>query len=180
MKQRWWVGLLLAVFVVAPGCKKSDAPSGNAAGVSKKTTELWQELGKYEGAYLKNWTGAFAEPPGSAMEVLEVFNEVAYAVTGPAGFWRKTVHGQWLGCEANADTEACEALTRALPELEGWDAFQAKIATMSDKQARRFLTKNHDKVMGYLKRYVPQSPSDSAMKETPFFQEHLAPAMGSL
>ncbi|MDP6947229.1 MAG: hypothetical protein QF464_23975, partial [Myxococcota bacterium] len=110
-------------------------------------------------------------------KVLEAFNELGYAVTGYGGFWRRTVPVQWLGCQANGETPACQSLEQALAELKDWDSYQEKVARVPKSGAKRFLARNHRRMRSYLARYVPGERSASAMKQTGFFRAHLADTM---
>lgn len=143
---------------------------------------VWTQLGSFQDTHLKAWKDALAAGESdSASDVLDAFNELAYTVTGPAGFWRKTLPTQWLGCAANADTDACVALAAAGPDLAKWDAFQAKISTLgSERAAARFLKKNEKRIATYIATYVPVRFSASDIRETGFFKTKLATALAQL
>lgn len=180
MKKLFVLGFV-AFVMVSVACQGAEmSPSGNAAGVNTKHMKVWNRMAEYRTSYLTTWSDAFDAGPTSAMEVLEAFNELGYAVTGPQGFWRKTVRAQWLGCNFDADTAACEAMDKAMPAMAEWDAFQREIAELDERKARRFLAKNHTRMMRYLDTYVPTAPSASEMKETAFFQQNLASSMSGL
>ena len=169
----------LAVLVGAAGVilyQADQDPTGAATGQTVVAT-MWSDLSAYEGSFLSSYRGAFETESPEAMEVLEAFNELGYAVTGHGGFWRKTVRDQWLGCEINTETAACKQLEQALGELADWDQFQEKVANVSDAGAKRFLARNHRKMRSYLNRYVPAAKSATSMEETGFFKSHLAAAM---
>jgi len=171
----------LAVLVGAAGVvlyMADQDPTGAATGPSV-TTNMWSELSAFESSFLKNYRGAFETESPEAVEVLEAFNELGYAVTGHGGFWRRTVRDQWLGCQVNAELAACKKLEQALGELDDWDAFQEKMGAVSDAGAKRFLARNHRKMRSYLARYVPAERSASGMEGTGFFKSHLAGAMES-
>jgi hypothetical protein len=153
-------------------------PTGQATGQSS-TAALWSDLSAYEGSFLRSYRGAFDTQNPEAMEVLEAFNELGFAVTGHGGFWRKTVRDQWLGCGMNAETAACKSLETALDELADWDAFQEKVSNVSDAGAKRFLARNHRRINSYLQRYVPAQKSASSMELTGFYKSHLAVTMKS-
>ena len=173
------VALLALVGVAGVVVYSTDQdPTGQATGQSSATV-LWSDMSNYEGSFLKSYRGAFGDEEPSAIEVLEAFNELGYAVTGHGGFWRKTVRDQWLGCEMNGESAACKDLEKALGELKDWDAFQEKVAGVSEAGAKRFLVRNHRKMRSYLKRYVPAEKSATSMEETGFYKSHLAAAMKS-
>ena len=151
-------------------------PTGQATGQSSSAA-LWSDLSTYEASFLKNYRGAFEGETPDAIEVLEAFNELGFAVTGHGGFWRKTVRDQWLGCEMNGETAPCKSLSKALGELADWDAFQEKASNVSDSGAKRFLARNHRKMRSYLTRYVPTEKSAQGMEATGFYKSHLAASM---
>jgi hypothetical protein len=172
-------GLLLLVGVAGFIVFSVDNdPTGQATG-QNSTLALWSDLSAYEGSFLKSYKGAFESEQPEPTEVLEAFNELGFAVTGHGGFWRKTVRDQWLGCQMNAETAACRSMEKALGELADWDAFQEKLAKVSDAGAKRFLARNHRKMNDYLERYVPAEKSATSMEQTGFYKAHLEAAMKS-
>lgn len=148
-------------------------PAGLATG-STKAQSVWTHMEPYTNSYLKAYSGAFDEQPPTPMDVLEAFNELGYSVTGPGGFWRTTVPNQWMGCQINGELPACKALSALEPDLQRWDAFQAKIDGLSPKQASRFLAANHKKMIRYLDTYVPSAKSETGMKATALYSKKLA------
>ena len=180
-------GLVLSGIIVAMGAVGGllfqfggGAPAGLATGASTKAATLWSHMEPYQDTYLKAYKGAFDENGPSAIEVLEAWNEVAYAVTGQGGFWRKTVGNLWFGCQVNGELEVCRALAKASGEFEKWDKVQNKIAELPESKASRFLAKNHKKLISYLETYAPTKKKEEGMKSTAFFQKHLASAMGAV
>ena len=147
-----------------------EAAFGTAGG--NGIAEVWTRLGSYQSSYLKTWKDAFGDD-GSANDVVDAFNELAFAVTGPTGFWRDTLPKKWLGCENNKDSEPCMQLGKALPELEKWDSIQKKLSNMTEKKAAKFLNRNRTRMLTYFEHYVPQDPSAGAMKATGFYKAHL-------
>jgi len=150
-------------------------PAGLATGTTKAQS-LWSHLEPYTDSYLKAYSGAFDEQAPQPMDVLEAFNELAYSVTGPGGFWRTTVPNQWMGCQVNAELPACAALTGLEPDLKQWDSFQSKIDGLSPSKASRFLATNQKKIVRYLKTYVPAVKSESGMKSTGIYSAKLSKA----
>ncbi len=142
-------------------------------GSGNPVATVWKKLGSYQTTYLRTWSDAFSQPPGSATEVVDAFNELAFAVTGPQGFWRNTLPRKWLGCQNDPDSEPCTRLKDALPKLQQWDKVQAKMSKMSAGKATRFLGRNQKRMMTYFDNYVPTEPSGSAMKETGFYKDNL-------
>lgn len=174
------IGLALVGAAIAILATSGADPEGEATGVSTQTTKLWERLGSYRTSYLASWDSAFDEAPGSPTEVIDAFNELAFAVTGPNGFWRKTVKTQWMGCQNDPETAPCKALTELEPEFASWDRFQQQSAELDGSKARRFLRRNHRKMMEYLDKYVPVEPSASGMKSTELYRAHLATAMAAM
>jgi len=180
MKQKLVVLGGLAVVVAAAGflvLTHQQDPSGQAAGRSAQAEQLWRAMSRYQNNYLRGWKHAFKSGNHSAMDVLDAFSELGYAVTGPGGFWRKDLPNGWLGCRRLPDSPPCEALADQSAELEKWDAFQGEIREVDEADARKFLETNHEKMLKYIERYVPSEPSASGMQSTPFYQENLAGAM---
>lgn len=158
----------------------ADATPSVAAGAfgrgnNQGALAIWKRLSKYSGTFLKAWRQSLeaADIP-SASDVVDAFNELALAVTGPTGFWRKTVPNRWLGCDAMAETEACKKVASLQKELEQWDAIQKQIETLESEQANQFLSRNEQRITLYLDTYVPNEPSADAMKSTPFYKKNLA------
>jgi hypothetical protein len=146
-------------------------------GKISKVTAVWQRLGVFHESHLKSWKEALAADPESASDVLDAFNEMAYAVTGPGGFWRKTLPKKWLGCPQNEELPPCIKLASLEKDLARWDKVQEKIGKLSVKSAKRFLARNYSKMLAYIDTYVPTEFSDSEMKKTGFFKQHLAESM---
>ncbi|MFT7623667.1 MAG: hypothetical protein ACI9WU_002850 [Myxococcota bacterium] len=157
----------------------SAVPAGDgeardfATSGGKAMQHVWKRMAQYEGSYLRTWASALSQEPASPMEVVDAFNELAFAVTGPKGFWRDTLPNKWLGCQTNGDTEPCQRLATQASELARWDEIQAQMTKLPEKKARRFLGRNEARLMAYFDNYVPLQPSASAMKETGFYKAHL-------
>ncbi len=156
-----------------------DTPKGDGeakefgVGGGKAVAHVWAKMATYDSSYLKRWSDVLHQEPSSPAEVVDAFNELAFAVTGPKGFWRDTLPNSWLGCQNNPESEPCLKLKEAEPELQKWDKIQAKLSKMSDRKAKRFLSRNEARMMAYFDNYVPSDPSASAMKETGFYKTHL-------
>ena len=171
-------GLLAAIGVVAFVVVQSPAdPAGQATGSDQKAQAVWQKMASYEKTHLRAWKGAFAQPAPSPTDVLEAFNEVGYAITAPGGFWRKTVPDRWLGCQVNAELPPCERIKGMESEFKRLDAMQERIANLSESGARRYLARNHKKMIAYLDTYVPERLSASAMKQTGLYATKLKDVM---
>jgi len=153
----------------------SLAAGGLGRGQNQGALTLWRRLSKYSGTFLKAWRQSLeaADMP-TAGDVVDAFNELALAVTGPTGFWRKTVPNRWLGCDAMAESAPCKKVASLQKELEQWDAIQKQIENLEADQANQFLARNEARITLYLDTYVPAEPSADAMKSTPFYKKNLA------
>lgn len=148
-------------------------PNGSASGTRDASAALWQRLSSYQDSYLGAWREAFDGGQPDPTDVLDAWNEVATKVTGPTGFWRQTVPNQWFGCPDDPTVPMCRTLGNLGPELAAWDTLQEEIGALEPGKERAFLAKNADRMLRYLDTYVPETPSDSGMRETAFFREKL-------
>ena len=153
---------------------------GRGDGGSHTSGEVWQKLGVHAETFLKTWRSQLREPSAAPSEVLDAFNELAYQITGPTGFWRKTLPQQWLGCSANPDSEACVSVAKVLGELSQWDDIQKRIGGLEASQAKAFLERNAGRMLAYLETYVPAEASSSGMKDTDFYKKKLASILDSV
>ena len=158
-------------------------PTGMAIGGRDRVEEeirlkLWHALQPSSATYLKAWGDELAKPPDDPMLVIDAFNEVAYAVTGPAGLWRKTVPNRYLGCQADPESPPCVTLKSADHEFTRWDALQQRLSKVERAgQARRALRAEGAAMQEYLQTMVPQGQGLAALQETPFFAKNLAPVL---
>jgi hypothetical protein len=83
---------------------------------------------------------------------------------------------RWLGCKSDPEQPACKRLKELDGELSKWDKLQKRIDKLSPGKAKRFLSKNKKRLCGYIATYVPETPSDAAMRKTGFFKKKLATA----
>jgi len=176
------VGLLVALsLVLVPACKAEFDASSATGAISKtgKSTKgkLWKAMAKRQKTWLKNWRSAFAQGDPSDRDVIDAWGEIAYAATGPAGFWRNKVPNLWMGCARDGNTPSCAALRNSEKEFARWDKFQEKMENLKDGQEGRFLKKHGKKMLSYLSTYVPTKPSASGMKATGFYNKSLKVAM---
>lgn len=164
-----------------PGDEAAPA-LGASVGTDRDSAQvIWRRLGDYGDSFLGPWKKALkapdAPPPG---DVLDAFNELSLAVTGPTGFWRKTVPNQWLGCDATPESAPCKRIAELQAELATWDAVNKQILALDPKKASGFLQRNEARLVGYLETYVPREPSAGAMKETAFYRKHLAAVLETM
>ena len=153
--------------------------TGRNGGGSQKTGKVWSRLQAYKESYLRRYFSAFPpekEAP-TATDALEAFNELAYQVTGPGGFWRKEVPNRWLGCKAAPESASCGAIGVMGEDMARWDTLQEQIVGITDAGAGRFLDDHAAEILTYLDTMVPEEPSSAGMQKTPLFDKHLKAAM---
>ena len=81
-----WMGLVAIVGGAAYVAYNTNGElAGHATGANSAKEAVWSELSGLEDSYLKEWGDAFEEGNPSAIDVLEAFNEVGFAVTGQGG-----------------------------------------------------------------------------------------------
>ena len=181
-----WVLVLtfsLAMFLAA-GCKQ-ESPTGMATGKADKRAKvkelqkkLWTELAVYEDSFLGAYGEYFEDKPDDAYELLGAFSELSFSITGPGGLWRKTVPDKYFGCANNEHLPICQQFQRVAPMFKSWDAFQQQILDVDGpRQAEAFIKQNQAKMREYLKIFVPQDESLTAVQNTPFFQQNLAASL---
>lgn len=140
--------------------------------------KLWGAMEPAGRSYLRAWSDELADPPEDPMQLVDAFNELAFAVTGPAGLWRKTVPNNFFGCPADPDSPPCRSLKNAATDFKRWDRLQAKLGEVeSPSQARRALKKHGKEMEEYLRTMVPRSEGLEALQGTPFFAKTLAPVL---
>jgi len=139
---------------------------------------LWEDLARYEEDYLDAYAEYFETKPDEPMELLFAFNELAYNMTGPGGLWRKTVPDKYFGCAAHDHLPICRKFKEMHKGFSKWDSMQEQINNLDNKrQAQKFLKANGEELQQYIKLFVPEDESFSAVQATPFFSENLASAM---
>ncbi len=158
--------------------QSSQDPAGLATGrPAAHTGQVWARLQNYKGSYLRRFMGAFDKSAPTATDALEAFNELAYQVSGPGGFWRKEVPNHWLGCKAQPDSASCGAIQSIGEDMGRWDALQEKIVGLNDQAAGPFLDEHATEIMDYLDTMVPDEPSSAGMQKTRLFEKSLKSAM---
>ena len=106
-------------------------------------------------------SGPWDAPPGSVLADLD------------------DVRVSWFGCQTDASSTPCKTLKKSMAELAKWDAFQAQISNLSDGREGAFLARNQAKMMGYLDMFVPSRHSETEMKATGFYKQHLAAGLSA-
>lgn len=176
------VGVVVAAAVVLVVLFRPD-PTGRATGSrgggpSEAALTLWADLQRYETPYLAAFAERFEGAPDDALEVLVTFQELVCAVTGFGGLWRKTVPGEYFGCNDLGETPICQKLASVQKNFTQWDALQEQIMAIDDARgAETFLAAHLAELQGYLRTYVPSDRSLTAIQATPFFAEQLAMAL---
>lgn len=156
--------------VAAPTPVAPAAP----AKVTAQAKTLWKALAAIQGTYLPQMKGKFAGEPATTLEALGPLSKVMSKVVSKKGFWRYTVPAKWFGCGSNAKSDACKRLANAVKKLDPFGVMQTSIGTLSEASASMWLTANNDKIVEFLRDYVPKSLDLTGMKETPFFKRHFA------
>ncbi len=178
----WFIVLPLALGSACGRKPSADDEAGLGANVggSQPHLELWSRLATYGSSHLRTWKDALSAPDPAPRDILDAFNELGYMVTGPAGFWRKTVPEQWFGCQSTPDSVACTTLaSTSETELKRWDEFQKEVSEVPDGKELAFLRKHHKRMMEYLDTWVPRTPSMSDMQATGFYKTKLEKVMGA-
>ncbi len=139
----------------------------------KATKIVADKLLTYRDSYTHEWRNKLAEAKPEPMDVLEAMSELMVQVTGPAGFWRKTVPVQWLGCPSDPASTPCTKLSSASEEFRIWDQMQAAIVALPREEAGRFLARNQRRLTDYVDTYVPVTASQAGMQGTLFYQANL-------
>ena len=165
---------------ITAGVASSFARMPGATAGPTAPTELWAKLKPYSDTYLKSWRSQLSGEPASATDVVDAFNELAIQVTGPTGFWRKTLPDQWLGCAENGETPPCQKIAGMKEELGQWDDISKQLQEIAPEKADKFVRKNYARLVSYLEIYVPEESSAAAMKKTAFYQKHLASVLDGM
>lgn len=140
--------------------------------------ELWQAMAPSGGVFLSAFDDVLREPPNDPVLLATAFNELAYQVTGRSGIWRKTLPNDVFGCPQNPELPVCGRLKDLDAQFSQWDELQSRLASVEDeRQARQILRESAPMIREYLRTLVPATKSFSAIQATPFFSQHLAPAM---
>jgi hypothetical protein len=183
MKQWRSIAVSAALVAVVAGggwyvWQSKQDPAGLATGRSNvKATQLWSKLSDYKESYLRRYFIAYQKDSPTALDALTAFNELAYQITGPGGFWRKEVPFKWLGCKAQPESASCGAVEVMGEELARWDTLQEKIAETDEARAQKFLDENAADLLDYLETMVPAEASSTGMQKTALFEKHLKSAM---
>lgn len=133
---------------------------------------VWRKLAVFKHPYLTAWAPQLNEPAPAAGELLECLNELMVQVSGPTGFWRKTVPIEWLGCQVDPGSKVCGQAVKASKALAPYDRLQKSLLRVSRSSAKGFLAAHKKQIEAYLDEVVPLQPSMSGMKTTEFYKQH--------
>lgn len=151
-----------------------EDPTGMALGDGGAQKALWNALAP-SARFLKAYNDQLSQPPDDPMLALTAFNELAYAMTGPSGLWRKTVPKRYFGCDVDDTPPLCQEFKRLDALLAPWDQLQQRIASVPDERAARtLLRENARRFQEYVRTFVPADASLDQVQQTPFFRDHFA------
>jgi hypothetical protein len=157
----------------SPGPDTPDRAGPPTPTGSPALLELVTRLEPFHEGYLRGWKDKLRVARPEPADVLDAFAELMVQVTGPAGFWRKTVPMNWLGCATDPSTDGCQRLAAATADFKRWDQVQATITSLGKGQSSAWVNKHHKQLLEYLDEYVPLEPSMSGAQATGFYKEHL-------
>jgi hypothetical protein len=157
---------------VVPVPPRVEPVKTRAGKVNPLAEKVWRQLAVFRSQFLSSWGQQLRGPAPAEIEVLECLNELLVQVTGPTGFWRKTVPLDWFGCNANADVPQCKHAKAAAKALAPYDRMQQAIGRVSEKGAPAFLKRNAKRIDTLLEDVVPLQASLSGMKTTTFYKKH--------
>ncbi len=149
------------------------APPTDGKAVDPAAEALWDRLSQYKGNLLTNWKDALAKPPKDEMTVLEALGELMVQITGPAGFWRKTVRTEWFGCPANPDQEQCSKLDAAIKGFGPWERLRAAVGRQTPGTAKGFIRAQQSRIGSYFNEVVPRAPNLTGMQQTGLYMTKL-------
>ena len=182
MRWSWRIVTALLLCLLMHGC--SEVPEDGsteqldeaqqAVENEKKAMKLWKHLMKFRGSYLSRWEPVFASGKHTACDVIDAFNDLAWAMTGPDGIWRTQAPNEWLECADKQDDPLCTKLNNHLAKFLEWDDFQESITRLEPGRAAPFFVENHDKFYEYVDLYVLKTPTPEAMRRTKFYRFVLA------
>jgi hypothetical protein len=163
------------------GCQ-NEGPTGQAVGHMQAGMDtaaiqhsLVSALQKFQAPFLADVGISLSGLQDDPLKLIQVFDKLMYAVTGPSGFWRAYVPQKYFGCSANHTMSVCKQFERLELSFLPWETFHIQVAGITSlDEARMFLQQNSSKIKGYLAYFVPDDRSLTALKETPFYQDRLA------
>ena len=139
----------------------------------KREEAIWEELKALEQQYLKRWGKVFRAERRYPSDLLDAWNDLAYATTGPDGLWRNVARETWMECGKEPDKNVCVNLAEHEEVFEKWDVFQEKISRMEPRRCASILVDHIDDVETYMDTYVLPEPTPTAMIQSAFYKEIL-------
>ncbi len=152
-----------------PRVEPVKAATGKVNPLAEKT---WRQLAVFKNQFLTTWRQQLNGPTPAEIEVLECLNELLVQVTGPTGFWRKTVPQDWFGCTPDSTETQCKQAVAAGRALSPYDRLQKGIGSVSEKGAKALLKRNAKLIDKLLEDVVPLQASLSGMKSSAFYKKH--------
>ena len=153
--------------------EEEEAPATRLSEFDKRAEALWKRLATYEKAYLTRWGPVFKMEGRYASDLIDAWNDLGYALTGPDGLWRTTVPNVWFECGKKPDQKICKALQEHEEVFAEWDIFQEKISRMEPRRGGSFLLEHIDDIEQHMDTYVMEKPTREAMEQTKFYREFL-------
>ena len=139
----------------------------------KRAEALWKRLGTYDKTYLVRWAPVFKMEGRYASDLIDAWNDLGYALTGPDGLWRTTVPDVWFECHKKPDQKVCQGLKAHEEVFREWDVFQEKISRMEPRRGGSFLLDHIGDIEQHLDTYVMDNPTRESMEKTKFYREFL-------
>lgn len=155
--------------VPVPRRARDRKPAKDANPIAER---VWRKLAVYSHPYLTAWASQLKGPAPAEVEVLECLNELMVQISGPTGFWRKTVPIDWLGCQMDPASAECGKAVKAGRALAPYDRLQKSMARTTTGSAKGFLKGHASQIETYLDDVVPLQPSLSGMRTTSFYKTH--------
>lgn len=143
------------------------------SGVPGVQRDLCQRLDGYTGAYLLGWKSKLHVAKPDPVDLLQSFAELIAQVTGPGGFWRKTVPQQWYGCAADASTAPCQRIAAATSDFKKYDQLAELLVGVPPGQASAWLQRHNRQLLDYLDAYVPEAANLTGAQGTAFYKSRL-------
>lgn len=134
---------------------------------------VWERLGEHRGDFLTNWRDGLGRPPDDELTVLEALGELMVQVTGPAGFWQRTVRSEWFGCLADPAQDQCKKLDAAIAKFGAWERLRKQVGKQSEATAKGFLRAHLQRIESYFDELVPRQPNLTGMQQTLLYMKKL-------
>ena len=140
----------------------------------KRAEVIWDRLKSYEKTYIARWGSVFRLERRYASDLIDCWNDLAYATSGPDGLWRTTVPSVWLNCIKKPEQKVCQNLKAHEAVFMEWDVFQERVSRTEPRRGGSFLLEHIDDIEQHMDTYVMETPTPEAMMKTKFYREILA------